>query len=207
MAAAQGNFTLPLAEKGFHMVWNDLRSDLIDWVKLKYEHGTVEYVPGNILDKAEEFHERFDAVIATEVIEHVAHPDQFLSAIASTVKPGGWLFMTTPNGRYFRNRLPKFSDYSDPSVFEAVQFAPGAGGHIFLLHPSEIREMSKANGLRIHKLALVTNPLSAGHIKLRHVQRVLPQSIVDLVESATQKLPWTMRERMHTSMIAILQRT
>jgi 2-polyprenyl-3-methyl-5-hydroxy-6-metoxy-1,4-benzoquinol methylase len=206
VAAAGGNFTLPLAEKGFHMVWNDFYPEWMEWVKMKYEHGVVEYAPGNIFDKSAEFQQCFDGVIATEVIEHVAHPDAFLVNLATMVKPGGWLFMSTPNGRYFLNRLPKFSDCPDTSVFEADQFKPDSDGHIFLLHPSEIIEMTTQSKLHLHTLSLANNPLSGGHLKLSYLLRVLPKRFVDLVEATTQRLPAPMSERLHATTIIICQR-
>ena len=42
--------------------------------------------------------EPFDAVLMTEIIEHVAHPDDFLAKTAALVKPGSVIVMTTPNG-------------------------------------------------------------------------------------------------------------
>ncbi len=41
--------------------------------------------------------ETFDAVIALEVIEHVADRDAFLAALARVVKPGGLVFLSTLN--------------------------------------------------------------------------------------------------------------
>src|ERR1043166_1848550 len=46
--------------------------------------------------------------LITEIIEYVAHPDEFLRKAASLAKPGGYIVMTTPNGGDFLNRLPKF---------------------------------------------------------------------------------------------------
>ena len=108
VAGAQGNFSLALAEMGYRVTWNDLRGELADYVRLKHERGAVEYAPGNMFElRADTL---FDAVLITEVIEHVAHPDQFLAQAAALVRPGGYVVMTTPNGRYFRNTLPKFSN-------------------------------------------------------------------------------------------------
>ncbi len=72
VAAAQGNFTLTLAEPGYEVTWNDLRHELAEYVRLKHEHGVVHYLPGEIfgLDASEPF----DVVLATEIVEHVAHP-------------------------------------------------------------------------------------------------------------------------------------
>lgn len=40
----------------------------------------------------------FDLVIASEVIEHVESPKEFLVAATARLNPGGKLFVTTPNG-------------------------------------------------------------------------------------------------------------
>ena len=133
IAAAQGNFSLALAEMGYHVTWNDLRAELADYVRLKYERGDLDFSPGNAFDL--KFDEPFDAVLITEVIEHVAHPDQFLANTARLVRTGGYIVLTTPNGAYFRNTLPRFSDCVDPTIYEGGQFKPNADGHIFLLHP------------------------------------------------------------------------
>ena len=96
MAGAQGNFSLALAELGYDVTWNDLREDLVDYVKLKHEKGNLSFAPGNAFEL--EFEQPFDCVVATEIIEHVAHPDDFLRKLANLVRPGGYVVLTTPNG-------------------------------------------------------------------------------------------------------------
>ena len=145
IAAAQGNFTLALAEMGYMVTWNDLREDLADYVRLKLEHGDVSFAAGNAFEL--DFPSPFDAVLITEIIEHVAHPDEFLTKTAELVKPGGYIVLTTPNGAYLRNKLPKFSECPDPSIYEEIQFKPNSDGHIFLLHPDEIQPLAARSGL------------------------------------------------------------
>jgi 2-polyprenyl-3-methyl-5-hydroxy-6-metoxy-1,4-benzoquinol methylase len=41
--------------------------------------------------------ESFDLVAATDVIEHVEDPDRFVSECARVLRPGGLLFLSTPN--------------------------------------------------------------------------------------------------------------
>jgi 2-polyprenyl-6-hydroxyphenyl methylase/3-demethylubiquinone-9 3-methyltransferase len=205
VAAAQGNFSLALAEMGFEVTWNDLRRDLAGYVRLKHERGTVHYAPGNVFDL--EFQSPFDAVLMTEVIEHVAHPDRLLQRVRGLVRPGGYVVMTTPNGRYFRNRLPKFSDCPDPAMYESVQFKPDADGHIFLLHPEEIAALGRSSGLDVDALMLFTNPLTQGHLKTERLLRVLPAAIVDAVEQATRRMPRGLRERCLFQVAARFRRT
>ena len=187
LAAAQGNITLTLAEMGYDVTWNDLRADLSDYVRMKHEKGIVHYVPGNAFELG--FKESFDCVLITEVIEHVAHPDDFLKKVASMVKPGGYIVMSTPNGCYLRNNLPKFSDCPDPSVYEDQQFKPNSDGHIFLLWPDEIKHLGAFAGVILEKHQCFTNPLTAGHIKLEMVLKILPKQFVFLLESVTNCLP------------------
>jgi len=50
VAGASGNFSLPLAELGYRVTWNDLRTELAGYVQAKHELGEIEFSPGNIFD-------------------------------------------------------------------------------------------------------------------------------------------------------------
>ena len=202
LAAGQGSFTLALAELGYDATWNDLRADLAGYVQLKYERGTVRYAPGNAFELG--FRECFDIVLAAEVIEHVAHPDQFLANAAQMVRPGGHLVLTTPNGAYFRNPLPRFSEHADPGSFESKQFQPDADGHIFLLHEDEIRLLAARAGLDVVELDIFSNPLTNGHMKTGALLRVLPAAVIGGIERITQRLPF--RFKHHTAIAALLRK-
>ena len=193
VAAAQGNFSLALAELGFDVTWNDLRAELADYVRLKHENGKITFAAGNAFELA--FPSLFDAVLITEIIEHVAHPDDFLAKAAALVRPGGYVVMTTPNGGYFKNRLPKFSECADPTIFESVQFKPNSDGHIFLLHMDEIETLAKRAGLVVERIALFTNPLTAGHVKTEALLKILPRGIVNVAEAATRSLPSALKKK------------
>ncbi len=193
IAAAQGNFSLALAELGFDVTWNDLRAELADYVRLKQERGKIEFAAGNAFELA--FPSLFDAVLITEIIEHVAHPDDFLAKAAALVRPDGYIVMTTPNGGYFKNRLPKFSECTDPSIFESSQFKPNADGHIFLLHADEIEPLAQRAGLVVEKIALFTNPLTAGHMKTEALLKILPRGLVEIAESVSRSLPSALKKK------------
>jgi 2-polyprenyl-6-hydroxyphenyl methylase/3-demethylubiquinone-9 3-methyltransferase len=158
VAAAQGNYSLTLAELGYTVTWNDLREELVDYVKLKHETGIINFAPGNVFEL--EFATKFDVVLITEIIEHVAHPDHFLTKISHLVRPGGYVIKTTPNGEYFLNNLPRFSDCADPSQFESEQFKPNSDGHIFLLHLNEIEALAQQANFKVIENRLFTNPLT-----------------------------------------------
>ncbi len=204
VAAAQGNLSLTLAEMGYRVVWNDIRSELVEYVKKKHEHGSISFRPGNVLDLS--FDERFDVVLAGEVIEHVAHPDVFLARLAELMTEDGAIVITTPNGGYCRNKLPRFSDCPDPSIYESVQFRPNADGHVFLLHADELHELARRAGLRVESLHLFANPLTCGHMKLRHVLPFLPLRVVAGAEGLIRRLPLTLRTRLNAQMASVLRR-
>ena len=134
-------------------------------------------------------------MLITEVIEHVAHPDDFLAKAAALVRPGGYVVMTTPNGGYFKNRLPKFSDCADPAVFESMQFKPNADGHIFLLHADEIEPLARRAGLAVEKIVLFTSPLTAGHVKTERLLKILPRGIVQIAETVSRSLPSALKKK------------
>jgi 2-polyprenyl-3-methyl-5-hydroxy-6-metoxy-1,4-benzoquinol methylase len=194
VAAAQGNFSLSLAELGYDVTWNDLRAELAEYVQLKHEFGKITFAPGNAFELA--FSSLFDAVLITEVIEHVAHPDEFLTRTAEFVKPGGYVVMTTPNGAYLRNPLPKFSECADPSVYEKMQFKPDSDGHIFLLHPEEVEALGAQAGLQLDKFLLFTNPLTCGWMKMERLLNALPRPMVDYLEETTQRLPRSLKAKI-----------
>lgn len=204
VAAAQGNFSLALAEMGYNVTWNDLREDLIGYVELKHERGSLDFAPGNVFDL--HFPKPFDVILITEIIEHVAHPDAFLKKIGELVKPGGYVVLTTPNGGYFLNKLPKFSECTDPSQFESKQFEPNSDGHIFLLHPDEMDTLVRSAGLSLLEKRLFTNPITNGHLKTSALLQVLPQSSVNAIERLTSLLPPGLSNKINVGMAALLQR-
>lgn len=204
IAGAQGNFSLYLAEKGYRVIWNDLRAELQGYVELKHEIGDITYKPGNAFEL--EGLELVDAVIITEIIEHVAHPDQFLLQVKALVKPGGYIFMSTPLGNYFLNKLPKFSDCPDPSIYESMQFKPNSDGHIFLLYENEVKQLAKSTGLIIAEERVYNNPLTSGHIGMHYLLKWLSEILVIKIEILTQRLPQFLKYKIHSNIAVALRK-
>lgn len=57
----------------------------------------ITYRTARIEDVAEQWHRRFDAVLALEVVEHVPDVAAFIAAAARLVRPGGLLILSTIN--------------------------------------------------------------------------------------------------------------
>jgi 2-polyprenyl-6-hydroxyphenyl methylase/3-demethylubiquinone-9 3-methyltransferase len=205
VAAAQGNFSIALAKMGYHVTWNDIREELSEYVRLKNNSAPITYKPGNVFDVR--FDQLFDIILATEIIEHVAHPDEFLANLAKLLKPGGYIIISTPLGSYFRNNLPKFSEFADPSVFESKQFGPNSEDHIFLFHLDEVDMLAQKSGLKVIKTKYYTNVLTNGHFKLSILLKILPKKIVFAVDELTKKLPVSIGNRLHTSFVVLFQKS
>lgn len=57
----------------------------------------LDYKAGQLEDLADGFKEKFDVVIASEILEHVNHPDAFVRSCVQSTAIGGSLFFTTLN--------------------------------------------------------------------------------------------------------------
>ena len=103
-----------------------------------FENRGVETVEGE---------NRFDLVMAFEVIEHLADPDLVLSRIHALLKPGGVLCLSTPNRDRLTNRIRR--------VRRRVQgrdtHIPLIPSHYFELTPRELEEMLQRHGFEITK--------------------------------------------------------
>ncbi|MPC58743.1 Ubiquinone biosynthesis O-methyltransferase [Portunus trituberculatus] len=57
----------------------------------------VEYIHGTIEQHIQEIDCKYDAVVASEVLEHVDDTELFICTCADAIRPGGSLFLTTIN--------------------------------------------------------------------------------------------------------------
>jgi len=64
-------------------------------VKAKELHPQLKFLGGSVLNIPTD--EKFDAIVASEIIEHVLDLDRFFSEISRVLKPNGQLLITTPN--------------------------------------------------------------------------------------------------------------
>lgn len=201
LAAAQGNFTLALAESGYRVTWNDLRGELQGYVEAKRVSGDVRYLAGNAFELDDVG--PFDAVLATEIIEHVAHPDDFLSHVHDLCRPGGYIFLSTPHGGYMRNKLPNFRDVEDLQALEAKQFKPGADGHLFLFTNDELVELAGEAGLSVVRILNFTSPVLGGDLgRLVKGLRYVPAGALRATNAVLERLP----RRFLTHTVIVLQR-
>lgn len=90
----------------------DATSDLIEIAK---EHSKndinikmLDYIYTTIEEHAKNNVEKYDAVLASEIIEHVTEKDVFLENCVKVLKPGGSIFLTTISKTLLSNFLAIF---------------------------------------------------------------------------------------------------
>lgn len=102
--------------------------------------------------------ERFDLVLAMEIVEHVADVPGFFAAATGLVRPGGAMVLAT------LNRTPKSFLFAIVGAEYVLRWLP-RGTHDWrrFLRPSELARHLRAGGLTLQEVTGVAyNPLSDG---------------------------------------------
>jgi 2-polyprenyl-6-hydroxyphenyl methylase / 3-demethylubiquinone-9 3-methyltransferase len=147
----------PLARLGFAVTGIDAGEAMLDVARgHAAESGVaVDYRQATAEDLAAAA-EQWDAVLALEVVEHVASPALFLAAAARLVKPGGAFIAGTIN------RTPKAFLFAIVGAEYVLGWLP-RGTHRWnkFLRPSEIARELRRHGLALQEVAgLAYNPLA-----------------------------------------------
>lgn len=205
LAAGDASLSACLAADGAAVFANDLRAENLRASVADFTNGNeIGLLPGNLFDLRPSRIGTFDVIAACEIIEHVAHPDDFLSHLRQFLAPGGCILLNTPNGSYFRNRLPTIAQIEDFSTLEGSQFKPDADGHLFLITPRELRELSKRVGLSVRVLDLLGSPFLTGHCRLSSASGRKIARVCYNLERVFQRLPFKLQEKFCFSMLALL---
>ncbi|MFJ4831351.1 class I SAM-dependent methyltransferase [Streptomyces sp. NPDC088747] len=130
----------------------------VDWSQdaLRRAHAHVPYaIRGELTDGGLPFTAASaDAVLFSEVVEHLVDPDSALDEIRRVLRPGGHLMLSTPNLAAWYNRAlllagvqPVFSEVS----LRAIHGRPGKEvvGHLRLYTPRALREFVTASGFEV----------------------------------------------------------
>lgn len=124
-------------------------------LEIDYRHDTAEALA--------EAGEQFDAVMALEIIEHVADPALFVASIAQLVKPGGLIIFST------LNRTPKAWALAIAGAEYVLGWLP-KGTHTWskFVKPSELARHCRAAGLEVADLTgIVYSPISGWSLNAR----------------------------------------
>jgi 2-polyprenyl-3-methyl-5-hydroxy-6-metoxy-1,4-benzoquinol methylase len=205
VAAGDGALGACLAEYGIKVVVNDLRAEILNSAIANYlTQDRISVVSGNLFDLNPEKTGLFDLIVATEVLEHLAHTEEFLHHLGRFLTPGGNIFLTTPNGSYFRNTLPTYSTIVDFESLEAEQFKPDADGHLFLITSEDLTRITRSAGLRLLEIDFLATPFITGHCGLSFLNSRRLARLFYWFEAQSRHLPVRVRKKICFSMSAIL---
>jgi 2-polyprenyl-6-hydroxyphenyl methylase/3-demethylubiquinone-9 3-methyltransferase len=152
-----GILSEPLARLGGNVVGIDPAPENIEVARLHAEQSglAIDYRAATA-EALADANEKFDIVIASEVVEHVADLPLFIKRAAEMTKPGGLLVVTTIN------RTIKSFALAIVGAEYVLRWLP-VGTHSWdkFVMPEELRELFAANGLgEIDRGGIIFNPLS-----------------------------------------------
>jgi len=146
-----------LARAGARVTAIDLAAPLIDVAKLhRYESRVeIDYRLCSSHELAAAEPAAFDAVCCMELIEHVPDPAALVADLATLVKPGGRVFLST------LNRTPAAFALAILGAEYVARLLPrGTHRYAQFLKPSELTALLRQCGLDLEELAgLAYNPL------------------------------------------------
>lgn len=116
----------------------------------EWGYGELDYT-GNIWE-IDEKDKTFDAVMCTEVIEHVPYPNETIAELSRLLKPGGKLILTAPFAS-----LPHMQPYF---------FYPGFSADYY-------KYFCEKNGLKIIKLEQISNSYGYVFMELKRLHEIL----------------------------------
>ena len=205
VAAGDAALSACLQQSGCEVVANDLRQENLYQSVANFRNSSqIRILPGNLFDLDPADTGRFDLVIACEIIEHVAHAVEFLQQLKRFLTDDGHLLLTTPNGAYFRNKLQTHSQVEDFAALESLQFKPDADGHLFLITPAEMRQITSQAGFDVHRLLVWGTPFISGQSGLRVLSKILPAPLCYALERLCQRLSSPILHRLGNSMSVLL---
>lgn len=167
LAAGSGAMSLRLADLGFQVT----ASDLVDASFML--HGQIPFVAADLNGAfSAPFAGQFDAVTAVELIEHLENPWHLIRQCFVALKPGGHLFVTTPNINNAASKaiFVRFGQHSQFSVGDYRRI-----GHITPVSYIQLRIAGEETGFEIAEMRTFAEPFgqAQGRPRLLLLSRML----------------------------------
>jgi 2-polyprenyl-6-hydroxyphenyl methylase/3-demethylubiquinone-9 3-methyltransferase len=203
VGCSQANAGLLLAEAGLSVLAIDLLPEALTYARAKYTRGTFRAVAGSAeaLPVTDGY---FDCVILGELLEHCADPPQIVAQAARALRPGGFLLVTTPNGRYRSAGLPLYQSGAADEQLRARQFGAEGADHLFAFTGESLQNLLREAGLRPVQLSYLGSALFSNRLGWGK-RRLEPDSLQRLARTLN-RLPGVGR-RFAPTLLALAQKT
>lgn len=148
MACGEGYGTDVLARRARRVVGVDANPEAYEHARLKYRRPNVSFVR----DLVERYAEPCDAVVFLQTIEHVEDPKAILEHFRSMLRPGGVVYVSTPN---VLTLAPPGAEKSD-NPWHLREYRPEEFRELCesVFGSVEILGLFHARRLRVHEIAL-----------------------------------------------------
>jgi SAM-dependent methyltransferase len=135
-----GTLSLYLASKGYSVTGVDISPKAIELANQSAKYINISKVNFTELSKFKKNKEKYDLIIAIEVIEHVPNDTKMLLDLHMMLKKRGYLYLTTPslNAPLYRLGLLKNFDYEV--------------GHLRRYNAISLKTKITSTGFKIHKI-------------------------------------------------------
>ncbi len=143
LGAGEGALSKRLHDLGYNVTAVDMNGDdfkASDVPFLKYNFNSQN----DLKRLREENFEKFDGVLGVEVIEHLENPWDYVRLLKDIVKPGGHIFISTPNTTSWYARLVFLMTGHFPSFIN-----PNDCGHINPITEWEIKVITEKTDLKL----------------------------------------------------------
>jgi 2-polyprenyl-3-methyl-5-hydroxy-6-metoxy-1,4-benzoquinol methylase len=172
VGCAQGTLGLRLAESGHRVTLLDIREGHIAYARARHTAGKVEFRVGRI-EQEPDLAGLFDLTFFTETIEHMRSPGQLLRALRNTLRPGGFLVLTTPNADYVLSRLDSYGAAPQSVIDRAEENSADGDAHRFLYTQEELVSVVRAAALEVLERRFFLPFWVVGHARTRYLHRLL----------------------------------
>jgi len=138
-----GGFLLEARKAGFEVMGLELNKDLARFVEETHE---IPVYQGLIDDEAFAG-ERFNAIVTSQVFEHLLDPRQTLVDLRAHLEPPGMILIEVPNLRAIKERLKRGSTMNDSHLF---YFSAASLSRMF--EAEGFKVLAVQEGLRLYRL-------------------------------------------------------
>lgn len=159
LGCGNGAFTNELRAAGLAVTGCDMSSSGIDWAQRQFPH--IPFFAQDLAQPVPPDHDgRYDAVVSTEVIEHLLLPRLLLRNAFAALRPGGVLILSTPFHGYWKNLALALTNKFDDHWHPLRDF-----GHVKFFSRRTLSGLLQEQGFTIQEFARVGRvPVFACHM-------------------------------------------
>lgn len=176
-----------LGENAIKVVAVDRDASALAIARTKFSDPNVRFVQDDCEQLANISNDSFDAVVSFETLEHLPHPDRFLSRCRQSLKPCGILIISTPNGNLREGDAKTEWEFHEKeySAAEFVTLLDQAGFSEIRLWGQQFTEIGRLrDAIRAELNRVHSNPFFRLGRLLQRVLRFHPSTWAILPESS-----------------------